>query len=79
MTNINFDELRSPRAIVCKRQHRADCGVGLVWYVCLADGWLLDCGAENGSEARAHILAEVINAERPEAFHLENLTAWRPA
>ena len=57
-------ELRSPKALVCKQQHRADCGVGLAWFVCLADGYLIDCGAERYSEARANIIAKLINVAR---------------
>ena len=47
MTNeARMAELRSPRALVCHQQHRADCGVGLVLFVVLADGYLIDCDDE---------------------------------
>lgn len=71
-----FEELRSPRALVCKKQHRADCGVGTVWFVCLADGYLIDCGAEAYSEARANMLAAAVNAGDPAMFNKEGLSAW---
>lgn len=74
-----MDELRSPKALVCTQQHRADCGVGTVWFVCLADGYLIDCGASGLSEARAHTLAEMINDRQPQLLQKDTLKAWRPA
>lgn len=74
-----FDVLNSPKALVCHQQHRSDCGVGTAWFVCLADGYLIDCGAERHSEARANTLAKVINASGPETFDKSSLTAWRAA
>jgi hypothetical protein len=69
-------DLNSPKALVCHQQHRADCGVGTVWFVCLADGYLIDCGAEVYSEARADILASFINTA-PEKLDRDSLKAWR--
>lgn len=72
----SFADLQSPRALVCHSQHRADCGVGTVWSVLLADGYLIDCGATPHSEARANELARLINAE-PDALGKAALAAWR--
>lgn len=72
----DFQTLRSPLAVVCHQQHRADCGVGTVWFVLLADGYLIDCGAEAYSEARANCLAELVNAA-PERLSKDALRAYR--
>ena len=72
----DFKRLQSPEAIVCHKQHRADCGVGTVWFVLLADGYLIDCGAEPYSEARANILAEAVN-ENPAALSKAALREWK--
>ncbi|WP_337846799.1 hypothetical protein [Sphingomonas sp.] len=70
-------DLQSGKALVCHQQHRADCGVGTVWFVCLADGYLIDCGAERHSEARANALANIINASGPDALGKAALSDWR--
>lgn len=75
----DFAQLNSSMAIVCHKQHRADCGVGTVWFVLLADGYLIDCGAENASEARANTLASLINAGGAERLSKASLRAWRAA
>lgn len=75
---MDFKRLKSSEAIVCHQQHRADCGVGTVWMVLLADGYLIDCGAERHSEARANILAEAIN-QNPAALSKAALCEWRPS
>lgn len=75
----DFAKLNSPLALVCHKQHRADCGVGTVWFVLLADGYLIDCGAENYSEARANTLAAIINAANPSSLDKNALRAWRAA
>lgn len=71
-------ELNSPKALVCHQQHRADCGVGTVWFVLLADGYLIDCGATGLSEARANTLADAVNSFGAVAFDKGVLSAWRP-
>jgi hypothetical protein len=68
-----MEELRSPKALVCHQQHRADCGVGTVYFVVLADGYLIDCGAESLSKARAHTLAEMINASDPDRLSKQRM------
>jgi hypothetical protein len=77
MTHNTFEDLRSPRALVCHKQHRADCGVGTVWFVLLADGYLIDCGAEAYSEARANTLASIINTAEPASLGKDALRDWR--
>ena len=74
---IDMQRLRTPEAIVCHKQHRADCGVGTVWFVLLADGYLIDCGAETYSEARANTLAGIINGNGPETLGKDALRAWK--
>lgn len=39
-----FSELHSGCALVCHKDHRCEAGVGTVWSVLLADGFLIDCG-----------------------------------
>lgn len=71
----DFDKLRSDEALVCRQEHRADCGVGTVWFVLLSDGYLIDCGTQG--EARANILAGIINAAGPEKLSHKAIKAWR--
>lgn len=61
-SEINFEILRSDKAIVGQKQHRTDSGVGMVQYVILADGFMIDCGHDYRSEQRAAALATIINA-----------------
>jgi len=70
-----FEELNSDKALVCHKEHRADCGVGTVWSVLLGDGYLIDCGTQG--EARAHILADIINCAGPEKLGKAAIRAWR--
>lgn len=79
MTDADLAALSSPRALVCRKQHRTGDGVGDVWFVLLADGYLIDCGAETISEARANILAEIINKVGPDRLDSKPLWAWRRA
>ncbi len=72
-----FEDIASPKALVCHQQHRADSGVGTVWFVVLADGYLIDCGAERHSEARANTLADIINTHGPDVLGKQRLSAWR--
>jgi len=69
--------LRSDRALTCRNQHRTGEGVGDVWFVLLADGYLIDCGAETFSEARAELLAALINEAGPHRVNSESLRTWR--
>jgi hypothetical protein len=71
-------DLNSDKALVCHSQHRCGDGVGTVWFVMLADGFLLDCNSERYSEARANTLAEIINAAGPEKLSREAMRANFP-
>ena len=66
--------LRSDKAIVGQRQHRTDGGVGEIHYVILADGYMLDCGHDFHSAARAAALATIINSAPDELR--KNLDRW---
>jgi hypothetical protein len=57
----SFEDIRSHKALVCHKEHRCDAGVGIAWFVLLSDGYLIDCGAQKASEARAQVLAQIIN------------------
>ena len=72
---MNFEDLRSDKAIVCTKEHRADCGVGTVWFVLLSDGYLIDCGTQG--EARANVLAGIINSAGPEKLSHVALRDWK--
>lgn len=71
----NYDDLRSHKALVCTKEHRADCGVGTVWFVLLSDGYLIDCGTQG--EARANILASIINSAGPEQLSHDAIKQWK--
>lgn len=78
----DFARLNSGEALVCQKEHRADCGVGVVWYVLLSDGYLMDCGSQVYSEARARTLADIINAggaEQWQRLGKDALRDWRKA
>lgn len=68
-----MDELQSDRALVLHQEHRCEQGKGIVWYVCLADGYLIDCGTSRISEARARLLAKIINDAEPERFNRQSI------
>lgn len=76
MNNVDMKLLRSAKAIVCKKHHAGEMGGAFEWFVCLADGFLMSCGAEPLSEARAHVLAETLNTLAPNNFARENLERW---
>ncbi len=65
---MSMEELQSPRAIVCRREINCDQGGAVVFMVCLADGFLIDCGSSGYSQMRAKELASVINANDPDRF-----------
>lgn len=78
----NYEKLRSGCALVCHKDHRCDEGVGTVWSVLLADGFLIDCGHGSSAEARANILAGMINAggeSQWKKLDRDALSQWRPA
>lgn len=61
MTSADFALLRSDRAVVGTKQHRTSDGVGEIYYVILADGFMLDCGHDFRAAARAAALAMIVN------------------
>jgi len=74
-----FEELRSDKALVCKREINGEQGGATVWCVCLSDGFLIECGATFLGEQRARVLAEIINAGGPERLSEESLQAEQGA
>ena len=63
--SIDMKELQSDKALVCYRDINGPQGGARVHCVLLSDGSLLECGVGVG-EARARIIAEMINASGPE-------------
>lgn len=59
-------DLQSDRALVCKQEHPSDAGGATSWYVCMSDGFLLNCGFGSKSEKRAISIARMINAAENE-------------
>lgn len=66
----NFAELQSSKAIVCRREVNGDQGGATVWMVCLADGFLLDCGSSRHAKERATLLATIVNEAGPERLRM---------
>lgn len=70
-----FEELQSPKALVCRREINCDQGGATVHMVLLADGFLIDCGSGGYAQRRAQILSDIINSAGPERLSRE---AMRP-
>lgn len=67
MTNeINL--LKSPTAIVARRQVHSDCGGATIHCVVLADGFIVECGSDGYADRRAILLAQAVNSTGPEKF-----------
>lgn len=62
MTDQEFAELRSERAVVAHRQINCEYGGATVFCVVLADGFIVECGSDGYSQKRATYLAEAVNA-----------------
>lgn len=64
-----YEELKSDKALVCRNARVTDMGPGFIYYVCLADGYLIECGCDPDAEDRAGKVARAINllpvGERP--------------
>jgi len=64
-----YEELKSDKALVCRNARVTDLGPGFIYYVCLADGYLIECGCDPDAEKRAEKVARAINllpvGERP--------------
>lgn len=61
MTAYTYAEITSEKALVCRTERVTDAGGGTIWFVLLADGYLLDCGSGPGGQKRAQELAKIIN------------------
>lgn len=66
MTRYSMAELSSDKALVGYREINGEQGGATVWHVLLSDGHLIDCGSSSRAEARARVLAEIINDSGPE-------------
>ncbi len=69
----SYEDLRSDKALVCKREINNDQGGPTVWMVLLSDGHLLDCGSRSLAERRAIVLATMINEAGAERLSLKAL------
>lgn len=69
--------LKSRDAMPCFRETVNDQGAGRVWFVMLADGFLLDCGHGLYCEQRARTLASIINAAGTERLSQDGLKESR--
>lgn len=74
---VSMAELSSDKALVCWREVNGEQGGARVWTVLLSDGFLLDCGSSSLAEARAHVLAELINAGGAHQLSRQALTERR--
>lgn len=74
MTAHTMRELSSDKALVCRKEINGEQGGATVWHVLLSDGHLIDCGSSSLAHARAHVLAEIINAGGPEKLSRKALT-----
>ncbi len=68
MSGIDFETLRSDKAIPCHRQVHGEQGGATVYCVVLADGFIIDCGSDGYAQERSQLLANSINATGPEIF-----------
>lgn len=70
----SWQELRSDKALVCRREVNSEHGSATVWMVILSDGHLLDCGSSILAERRAIVLASMINESGPDRLSRDRLT-----
>ena len=68
MSGIDFDTLRSNRAIACRRQVNGEAGGATIYCIVLGDGLIIDCGSDGYAERRAQLLADAVNAFGPDYF-----------
>ena len=62
-----WDELNSDKALLCRREINGEGGGAVVQCVVLADGFILECGAQGPiSERRAKTLVDMINSSGPD-------------
>lgn len=65
---IDFETLRSDKAIIGHRQINSEQGGATIQCVILADGFIVECGADYYAEKRAQLLAEAVNAFGADQF-----------
>lgn len=68
-----FEELRSDKELVCRREINCEQGGATVHMVLLSDGFLIECGSSGYAERRAQILADIINEAGPERLGKKGL------
>ena len=68
MSAIDFELLKSDRAIPCHRQINGECGGATVFCVVLADGFIVDCGSDGYAQKRSLLIADAINNADPGKF-----------
>lgn len=71
----SYDDLRSDKALVCRRELNCEQGAATIWMVLLSDGHLIDCGSSGLAERRATVLASMINESGPERLSRDKLEA----
>lgn len=74
----SWEELKSDKALVCKREINCEHGGATVWMVLLSDGHLVDCGSGKNAHGRACTMAQMLNEAGPERLGHKALDAWRP-
>lgn len=68
MSEIDFETLRSTKAVPSRRQVHGEYGGATVHCVVLGDGLIIDCGCDGYAERRAQLLADAVNAFGPDQF-----------
>jgi hypothetical protein len=59
---VCLPEFKAGRAELCRMEKINDAGAGMVYYVKLPDGYLIDCGSSRGSSERAEAIVGLVNA-----------------
>ncbi len=70
-------DLGSDKAVLARREINGEQGGALVFCVVLSDGFILDLGSSSLAEARANVIADMINAAGPEKLAQKSLAKWR--
>lgn len=68
-----FEDLKSHKALVCRRENHSSAGMAVIWSILLSDGFLIECGSGGNGEDRANVLASIVNNDRPERLSREAL------
>lgn len=64
----DYDTIRSPSALVGRREIAGEAGGATIMCVVLADGFIVECGSSYYAEERARLLVEAVNTFGPEKF-----------